>query len=113
VERVSKFQRSYEIERVALAPGTDGAENNDRPECRYVIIGPGGNVVRAGTAAFRKDGRFVVDLKNLGGPGLYTVAAALFIGGNTLNPEIKVVEHRVGTTSAAQPRSRAHSDQSR
>ena len=113
VERVSKFQRSYEIERVALAPGSDGTENNDRPECRYVIIGPGGNVIRAGRAAFRKDGRFVVDLKNLGGPGLYTVAAALFIGGNDLNPEIKVIEHRVGTTSAARPRWRARSAQSR
>jgi hypothetical protein len=113
VERVSKFQRSYEIERVALAAESDGAENNDRPECRYVIVGPRGNVVRAGTAAFRKDGRFVVDLKSLGGPGLYTVAAALFIGGNALNPEIKVVEHRVGATSAARPRLRARPAQSR
>ena len=113
VERVTKFQRSYEIERAALAPESGGTENDDRPECRYVIIGPGGNVVRAGTAAFRKDGRFVVELKNLGGPGLYTVAAALFIGGNALNPEIKVIEHRVEATSAARPSRRARSTQSR
>ncbi len=100
VERVSKFQRSYEIERVALAPESDGAQNDDRPECRYVIIGPGGNVVRAGLAVFRKDGRFVVDLKDLTAPGLYTVAAALFIGGNAVNPEVKVIEHRVAGTLA-------------
>jgi hypothetical protein len=94
-ERVSKFQRSYEVERAVLAPESDGAQNDDRPECRYVIIGSGGNVVRAGLAAFRKDGRFVVDLKDLTTPGLYTVAAALFIGGNAVNPEVRVIEHRV------------------
>jgi hypothetical protein len=113
VERVSKFQRSYEIERIALAAESNGAENNERPQCRYVIVGPGGNVVRAGLAAFRKDGRFVVDLKDLAAPGLYTVAAALFIGGNALNAEIKLIEHRVAATSAARPRPRAHSAQSR
>jgi hypothetical protein len=102
LERVSKFQRSYEVERAALAPESDGAQNDDRPECRYVIIGPGGNVVRAGLAAFRKDGRFVVDLKDLTTPGLYTVAAALFIGGNAVNPEVRVIEHRV--TAALAPR---------
>jgi len=99
VERVSKFQRSYEIERVALAPESDGAENNDRPECRYVIVGPGGNVVRAGLAVFRKDGKFVVDLKDLTAPGLYTVAAALFIAGNAMNPEIKIIEHPVAASA--------------
>jgi len=95
VERASKFQRSYEVERAALAPESDGAHNDDQPACRYVIIGPGGNVVRAGLAVFRKDGRFVVDLKDLTTPGLYTVAAALFIGGNAVNAEVRVVEHRV------------------
>jgi len=99
VERVSKFQRSYEIERVALAPESDGAENNDRPECRYVIVGPGGNVVRAGLAVFRKDGKFVVDLKDLTAPGLYTVAAALIIGGNAMNPEVRIIEHRVAASA--------------
>ena len=106
VERVSKFQRSYEVERAALAPESDGAQNDDRPECRYVIIGPGGNVVRAGLAAFRKDERFVVDLKDLATPGLYTVAAALFIGGNAVNPEVRVVEHRVA--GALAPRRGVH-----
>ena len=100
VERISKFQRSYEIERVALAPESDSAENNHQLECRYVIVGPGGNVLRAGAAIFRKDGRFVVHLNNLTAPGLYTVAAALFVGGNALNPEIKVIEHRVATAFA-------------
>jgi hypothetical protein len=100
VERVSKFQRSYEIERIALTAESDGAENNDRPECRYVIVGPGGNVVRAGLAVFRKDWKFVVDLKDLTAPGLYTVAAALIIGGNAVNPEVRVIEHRVAAFAA-------------
>ena len=90
----------HEVERIALASESDGTQNDDRPECRYVIIGSGGNVVRAGLAAFRKDGRFVVDLKDLTTPGLYTVAAALFIGGNAVNPEVRVIEHRVAAALA-------------
>jgi hypothetical protein len=113
VERASKFQRSYEIERVALGLESDGAANNDRPECRYVIIAPGGNVARVGMAAFAKDGRFVVGLKDLLRPGLYTVAIAFFVGGNKVNPEIKVLEHLVAATSAARPSRGAHAALSR
>jgi hypothetical protein len=95
VERVSKFQRSYEIERVAHEPASKDAGDGGRPECRYVIVGPSGNVVRAGTAYFAKSGRFVLDLKDLAAPGLYSVAAALYVGGNSVNPEVKIIEHRV------------------
>jgi hypothetical protein len=105
VERVSKFQRSYQIERAAFAPVA--GENDELPECRYVIVGPGASVVRAGTATIGRDGRFVVDLKGLTGPGLYTVAVALFLGGNDVNPEIKLVEHRVGAKPAPRPSRRA------
>ena len=78
-------------------------------ECRYVIVGPDASVVRAGTATIGRDGRFVVDLKGFTRPGLYTVAVALFLGGNDVNPEIKLVEHRVGAQGRADDRAGAAS----
>jgi len=102
VDRISTFQRSYEIERVALGRATDDADDHDRPQCHYMIVGPSGNVVRAGTGLFGKDGEFVLDLKDLRGPGMYTVLAALYIGGNSVNPEVKSIEHRVA--GALEPR---------
>jgi hypothetical protein len=94
VERVSKFQRSYEIERAALGLASDDVDNHARPQCRYVIVGPKGNVIRAGNGLFGNGGQFVLDLKDLTAPGLYTVVAALYVGDNGVNPAVKVIEHR-------------------
>jgi hypothetical protein len=52
-------------------------------------------VIRAGAEPPDKSGRFVVDLGKLAGPGRYRVMTALVLGGNSVNPEIKVFEHRV------------------
>ncbi len=95
VERVSKFQRSYEIVRTALGPATRDIDERERPECHYVIVGPDGRVVRTGAELFDKSGRFVLDLKELPAPGRYNVMTALYVGGNSVNPEIKVFEHRI------------------
>jgi hypothetical protein len=102
VERVSRFQRSYEIARVALGADASHADAHERPECRYVIVGPDGNVVRAGAAPFSSAGRFVLDLHPLPGPGAYAVMIALFAAENRMNPDVKVIEHRV--TGALAPR---------
>ena len=80
VERVSTGQRSYEIERVALAQASHGAEIDDRPQCRYIIVDSKGNVVRAGTAALDK-GQFSIDVGRLGAPGRYTVPRRCSSGG--------------------------------
>ncbi|MGH8635461.1 MAG: hypothetical protein ACRET7_15185 [Burkholderiales bacterium] len=95
VERVSKFGRSYEIVRTALEPAPRDADERERPECRYVIIGPDGKVVRTGAELLNKSGRIVLVLGKLPGPGQYNVMTALYLGGNSVNPEIKVFEHRV------------------
>jgi hypothetical protein len=94
VERVSRFQRSYEIVRAALDGAARDADERDRLECRYVIVGPDGRVARAGAESLNKNGRFVVDLGKLAGPGRYQVMTALVLGGNSVNPEIKIFEHR-------------------
>jgi len=103
VEQVSRFQRSYEITRAAFAPASDGNRDQERPECRYVVIGPDGGAIRAGLAYPGSNGRFVVDLHDLAKPGVYTVMAAMFIGHNRMNPDIRVIEHRVGGNARQTP----------
>jgi hypothetical protein len=95
VERVSKFQRSYEIVRTALGPASRDTDERERLECRYVIVGPDGSVVRTGAETLNKSGRFVLELGKLPAPGRYQVMSALYVGGNSVNPEITVFEHRV------------------
>jgi hypothetical protein len=102
VEQASKFQRSYEVVRVALGHTAGDDSDLERPLCRYVIVGPAGDVVRAGAGPFATSGRFVLDLKGLGAPGLYTIVAALYVGGNSVDPEVKVIEHRIAGTATAQ-----------
>jgi hypothetical protein len=107
VERVIRSPRSYEIERVALAPESEGAMNDDRPECRYVIVGPRGTVVRVGKGSFGKDGRSVLRLDHLSGPAMYTVVIALLVEGNSVNPEVRVIEHSVAGRSGLRQSARA------
>lgn len=100
VEQVSKFQRSYEIVRQPLGSvSPDDADEHEAPECRYVVVGPDGKVARAGAGTSGSRGRFFLDLKGLPGPGLYTVMTMLYLEGNSVNPEIKVIEHRVAGRS--------------
>ncbi|HKE42068.1 MAG TPA: hypothetical protein VKG21_19730 [Casimicrobiaceae bacterium] len=106
VDQVSRAQRSYEIQRVALAEAHADAESDELPICRYVIVGPTGSVVRAGTAMLRRNRVFVVDLAPLRASGLYTIAAALFIGGNAMNPEVKLIKHRVAERPPSNPATR-------
>ena len=110
VERVVPEQRSYEIERVRLGTGSETDERDEQPRCRYVIVGPGGNIVRAGSAAPSKSGQFAIDLRRLGNAGLYTIAVAVLVGGNTVNPEVKLVEHRVAGTRTHRTRPRAQAE---
>lgn len=103
VEQVARFQRSYEITRAPFKPAPDETRDADRPQCRYVVIGPDGSVVRTGTAPLAGSGRFVLDLHDLAEPGTYAVMAAMSTAHNRMNPEVKMIEHRVaGNHSARQ-----------
>ena len=103
VERVVTTQRSYEIERVPLAARSVDTDHDERPECRYVIVAPTGNVVRAGMATFGGAGQFAIDLKQLGSSGTYTIVTAVLVRGSEVNPEVKLVEHRVVRVAAPRP----------
>lgn len=103
VDRISRFQRSYEIERVPLGAGQAVADDDGPPQCRYVIVAPSGKVVRAGGGSVGGDGRYRVSLAGLPGRGAYKIMIALYVGGNSVNPEVKVFEHRVSSASARSP----------
>ncbi len=95
VERVSRFQRTYEVVREPLRGGADESEV---PECRYLVLASDGRVVRAGRAAYDGAGRFTADLSGLA-RGTYTVAVQLVLAGNTVNAEVRSLRHRAGGRS--------------
>ncbi|MBI4246297.1 MAG: hypothetical protein HY614_03825 [Candidatus Rokubacteria bacterium] len=90
VDVVTRFARSHEIARAPLRRNAEA----EVVVCRYVVIGPDGAVARAGRARFDA-GRFVVDLTGLGDPGTYRILVGLVVGGNTVHPEITMIEHRI------------------
>ncbi|HSB71595.1 MAG TPA: hypothetical protein VLT62_19890 [Candidatus Methylomirabilis sp.] len=99
VEKVEKFQRSYDIVREPFRGQPASAVRPDTLTCQYVILGPTGEVVKAGAATLGDGGVFTADLKGALGPGLYTVMTALYLNENFMNPEIKAVQYRVGGAS--------------
>ena len=101
-EQVARFQRSYEITRAAVGPPRDDQKDDERPQCRYVVVAPGGSVVRAGTARLERTGRYTIDLRGLAEPGVYTVMAAIVVPPSGMNPDVTVVEHRVGAARTRQ-----------
>jgi hypothetical protein len=111
VERVSRSQRDYSIERTPLggpttadrtAPG--GATAGDVPVCHWVALGMDDEVVATGSSqelagpAQRSAGpgrRLVIDLTDRLPPGVYRVLVALVLNDNFVGPEVKSVAYAV------------------
>jgi hypothetical protein len=77
VERVERFQRTYEIVREPLRAAADAGKKGEIPLCRYVVLRPAGPVVGTGTATYAGNGLFRVELPGDLAPGLYTVLIAM------------------------------------
>ncbi len=91
VEIVEKFQRSYRILRGPFRPEPAGAGFGPPPPvAHYVVLGGDGEVKAAGVSERLDGDRLVVALDALP-PGDYRVTLALTLGGNLVNPEVKVV----------------------
>lgn len=100
-EHIVRAQRSYAIERAPLGRVTlEHADDEARPECRYLVIAPDGKVVRAGIAGAGSGGAFVIGLDGLA-PALYKVALALYVQGNAVNVEPKIFEYRAGARGSS------------
>ncbi len=95
VEKVIKFQRTYDIVRQPLRNDSKGEVRGEVPLCSYVMVSPDGAVVKAGNGRYAGDDTFIVDLQESLKPGLYTIMTAVYLGGNFLNPMVKTSTYRV------------------
>ncbi len=88
VEMAVKQQRDRRLARTELKRDTVRDMLPIQPVTRYVLIGTDGTVVAAGSASREGDGRFAVTLPRSLPAGRYTVLAAIFLDGNTIDPSI-------------------------
>lgn len=95
VERVDRAERSFEIVREPLAQRPSATWKKDVVVCRYFVIGAGGRVALAGLGLRQEDSTFAIDLKDKLAPGVYSIITALYVNGNTMNPDIKQIRYRV------------------
>ncbi len=92
IESVRKLPRSYEIVREPLATTTSKVKDL---VCRYVVLAADGTVASSGYGRLEEDKTFAVDLKANLPLGAYTVVAALYVNGNTMNADITRIAYRV------------------
>jgi hypothetical protein len=95
VERVNKFQRTYDIVRAPLQPGSTSGREEEVPLCRYIVVQADGEVAHTGTARYTGDSVFVVELQGKLKPGRYVILVALYVRENYVNPEIKMIPYQV------------------
>jgi hypothetical protein len=95
VERVEKFLRDWRLVREPLAPLPASGDRPEIPVCRYVVIGPAGEVAAAGTSQDAPGGKLALRLGSRLKPGSYTVLLALALGDNWVNPEVATAKYRV------------------
>lgn len=95
VERLKKYQRTYDIVREPLKMPAATGKPAEIPLCRYVVTSPDGSVAQAGTAAYTGSGVFHLGLRGRLRPGLYTIMIALYLNENYVNPDIKIVPYKV------------------
>jgi hypothetical protein len=93
VETIDKFMREYKIVRRPLKDAVAAYGRRAIPECRFTVIDEIGGVALAGRGGYRDDGAVIVDLKGKLAPGRYTVFAALFPNGNSVNAEIRPIPY--------------------
>lgn len=95
VERIEKLQRSYAIVREPFGRSSAGTSRAEVLVCRYLVVATDGEVLIAGRGRLGEDGIFAVDLNGELLPGMYTLMVALYLDGNTMNPDIKRISYRV------------------
>jgi hypothetical protein len=95
VERVERAERSFEIVREPLGQRPFASWKKDVILCRYLVIGADGRVVLSGLGHRQEDNTFTIDLKDKLAPGIYSIVTALYVNGNTMNPDIKHIQYRV------------------
>jgi hypothetical protein len=88
VEFATKEQRNWRVVRMPLKGDTLRGTFPIRRMVRYLVVDNHGKVTAAGTGKAQADGRFAIALPSSLPPGPYTLSAAIFLDGNTINPQI-------------------------
>jgi hypothetical protein len=96
VEKVETAMRLSHVVQEPLKPGVRQGVVPIHPGSRYMVIGPDGAVLRAGTATWEADGHFTVDL-TAGAlpPGRHTILVALYPNDNAIDPEVQIVPYDI------------------
>jgi hypothetical protein len=96
IETVMRFMRDYRIERHPMTSVDALALKRAAPECRYMVVEPGGQVVLTGVSNLQEDLTFQIELEGRLPAGRYTVMAEIIVNGNAMNPEIQRIPVVIG-----------------
>jgi hypothetical protein len=91
MERVERFGREHRIVREPFVKRVVEQDRRSLPVCRYVAVGPDGDVAAAGTVAAVDPGDFPVDLRPLDRAGRYVLLVALTVDDNRTNLPVRMV----------------------
>jgi hypothetical protein len=91
VERVERFGREYRVVREPFVRKVSEQDRRSLPEGRYVVVGPDGAVVAAGTVAATEASTFSVGLPTSPAPGRHTILIGLTLDDNLVNLPIRMV----------------------
>ena len=96
IERLMKYGRAFKIIRERLGSNTSGAIDPVSPVCRMVMVDAAGRVVKvATTAVYGPAGTFSVDLPASMPAGSYAILVSVYLNGNYMTPDVKLVPYRV------------------
>lgn len=91
VEKVERFGRESRVVKEPFSKKASEQDKRSLPVCRFVMIGPDGTVVRAGTVKPTEASTFSIPSKEKLKPGPHTILFALDLDGNHVNPHVMVV----------------------
>jgi hypothetical protein len=95
MEKVEKAQRSYHLVREPLDNQAMVGVYRVKPEAKYVVLSPQGEVLKAGTAAYAGDGIFAIELQGKVPAGRYTVLTTIYVNDNSIEPDVQMVSLQV------------------
>ena len=95
LETVTRFGRSFRLERQPVQSLAPDELRRAAPECRYVIFDGDGQAVLAGNVRPGEDRRFSIDIGGKLANGRYTLAAEITVNANAINADTRRYEFAV------------------
>jgi len=95
IETLTKFGRSYRLERQPMQSLAPDVLKRAAPECRYVVFDADGQAVLAGTVQPAEDRSFAIELGGKLSDGRYALAAEIAVNANVMNAEMRRFEFAV------------------